>query len=876
MANRPDHIDLESGPRVDWGDALSVPVFYGREEEQALLSRWVVGERCRVVSVLGMGGIGKSALVMNVTLQLMMHFEVVIVRSLRDAPSCEALLDDCLRVLSSQEGGAVGNVGSSWESVGAGLAPDSILQFPDSCALWEPLRQESLEQRISLLLSHLRKVRALVVLDNLEGLLEARDVKGHLRPSFEGYGQLLLRVAETGHRSCLLLTSREKPAELRLLEGRYPLVHSLRLVGLDIAACKRLLEEKEVVGTSSEQERLIGIYAGNPLALKIVAQAIVDVFSCKIGPFLAGDMVIFSSITDLLDEQFARLSAQEQSVLYWLAIMREPVTFDELHEMLVIPQPRVQLLEAVDASYRRSLIERGKRPGSFTLQSVVLEYVTMLLIAEAASEIQQCRLNKLIQYSLELAHAKEYVRQTQQRLLVGQLLADLQSKYPRRADRTKQEPRTVPTAPLEEQLLSLLNDLREENYNAQGYGPTNLIALLRAQRKHLSGLNLSQLSIRGAYLQSIQMQDTSLVGSLIRDTVFTEAVSVTWAVTISLDGKWWAASGMQGNVRLWDEGGQTLQRIWRAHTDMVKTLAFSPDGRTLASGSLDGTIKLWDVETGALLWTSWQNGPQCLAFSPDGSLLASCGRDATVRLWGTNSHGTSPCGTNLQTLTHPGPVFAVAWSSDGNLLASSCFDGEIRLWERQKTAPATGVEILLLQTSWVTGPVAHLAFAPDGKALACANWDRTVKLWEVPTGCLLHTLPGQTDQTNSVIWSPDGRLLASGSYGKAIWLWDVKQGQRQAVLLGHTANINGMAFTPDSSRLLSGSVDSTLRVWDVENCQCVRVIAGYAVSLYDIDWSPDGTHLVSGGTDALVTIWDLSGEWDGVPMGGLWPVADGT
>src|SRR5216683_3549260 len=48
-------------PRVDWGDALDVPSFYGREQELAVLTQWVVEERCRVVSIEGMGGIGKSA-----------------------------------------------------------------------------------------------------------------------------------------------------------------------------------------------------------------------------------------------------------------------------------------------------------------------------------------------------------------------------------------------------------------------------------------------------------------------------------------------------------------------------------------------------------------------------------------------------------------------------------------------------------------------------------------------------------------------------------------------------------------------------------------------------------------------------------------------
>src|SRR6266852_6042573 len=90
------------GPRVDWGEALDVSAFYGREEELALLSRWVVEQRCRVVRVLGMGGIGKSALAVTLMHRVVAQFEVVIWRSLRDAPSCDALLDECLQVLTPQ------------------------------------------------------------------------------------------------------------------------------------------------------------------------------------------------------------------------------------------------------------------------------------------------------------------------------------------------------------------------------------------------------------------------------------------------------------------------------------------------------------------------------------------------------------------------------------------------------------------------------------------------------------------------------------------------------------------------------------------------------------------------------------------------------
>src|SRR5207247_1851104 len=104
------------------------------------------------------------------------------------------------------------------------------------------------------------------------------DVRGRLRPGFEAYGRLLRQVAQTAHQSCLLLTSREKPAELRALEGSRTPVRALRLAGLEAAACEYLLTEHEVMGPPEERARLVQAYSGNPLALRIVAETIADLF----------------------------------------------------------------------------------------------------------------------------------------------------------------------------------------------------------------------------------------------------------------------------------------------------------------------------------------------------------------------------------------------------------------------------------------------------------------------------------------------------------------------------------------------------------------------------------------------------------------------
>ena len=152
-------------------------------------------------------------------------------------------------------------------------------------------------------------------------------------------------MAETEHQSCLLLTSREKPSDLVALEGRRTPVRSLRLDGLEREASEQLLEERELMGTIHDREQLIERFVGNPLALKIVAETIVELFGGEIAPFLEQGEVIVGSVR----EQFARLSSVEQTVLLWLAILREPVSIEESLEVLGAPLPRVQMLEAVGA-----------------------------------------------------------------------------------------------------------------------------------------------------------------------------------------------------------------------------------------------------------------------------------------------------------------------------------------------------------------------------------------------------------------------------------------------------------------------------------------------------------------------------------------------
>jgi WD40 repeat protein/transcriptional regulator with XRE-family HTH domain len=795
------------GPLADWGDAPEVSTFYGRENERTLLADWLLEQQCHVVSILGMGGIGKSALAVTLMHRVADQFDAVIWRSLRDAPPCEPLLDELLRILAGE--------------------PLTIVL-------------DSLERRLTLLFEYLRTRRVLLVLDNLESVMEEAESSGRMLPGYEGYGRLLRRAAETKHKSCLLLTSREKPIELAPLEGRRTPVRSLHLGQLDADACELLLQEKEVTGSAADRERLIERYGGNPLALKIVAPTIAGLFGGEIAAFLEQGELIFGSVRYLLQEQFARLSAVEESLMLWLAILREPVTLPQLVNVLVQPLPGAQLLEALDALRGRSLIEHGKVKGTFTLQSVVLEYTTTYLIEAALSEIERGHLNFLIDHGLELANSKEYIREAQVRLIVTPLLARVRASWP--------EP-----AALQARLLALLEPLRGQSDEYQGYAPANLLALLRALRGDLSGLDLQQLSIRNADLHGVNLHDTSLAQATVHDAVFTMVSDTISVMTFSKNGTYWAGGDRQGQAQIWLYTRRRLQFAWRAHHSVVTAMAFSPDEQCLATGSWDGVIKLWNAANGTLLWTSPAvDVIMGLAFSPDGRTIASGGTDGQIRLWDVVS------GALLQTLNeHTGPVFCVTWSPNGEFLASAGHDARIRLWTIVE-ADSTGLKPTPVQIlDGHSNPVRGLAFSPDGRTLASASWDGTVKLWEVERGTPRETIP-VSSRLSGLVWSPDGRYLAAGELDRSFWVWDVALHKPRTTFYGRMLPVRALAFSPDSSALSTADEDGGMQTLDMTTGQCIRSWQSFACTVSDIAWNPNSAQIASGGSDKLVTIWDVA------------------
>lgn len=793
--------DLSGMPQVEH--------FYGRETERSMLKNWILQDHCRAIAISGIGGIGKTSLVALVVREIKEHFTFVLWRSLQNAPKPEEILIECIAHFSNQE--RINN------------------------------RPEKLDDLIALFITYFRRERCLLILDNLESVLKEASNAGQYREGYEGYGTLIQRISELEHQSCLLITGREKPEELIPLEGKRLSRRSMSLLGLTVREGQKILEDEKLVGDNRAWEQLVHLYSGNPLALKLVAEPIRDLFNNQIAAFLRQEQAIVGDILTLLEQQFQRLSPQEQEVMYWLAIDREDVALESLYSDILRSMPQREL-GTFTSLKRRSMIE-SHGTALFGLQPAILEYVTNRLVKLVCEEISTGTIALLASHALLKAQAKDYIRDAQIRLLLSPILDWLHTMFG--LEETKKR------------FKQLLAQLRGPAGQVPSYAAGNILNLLLTMQNQMDpslaidDYNFSNLTIYQAYLQGMTLNGMNFSSSDLKKSAFTDTFGNVMAVTIGTNqhyGELLAAGTVNGEVRIWQSNGTIPLMNLQGHTDWVRSISFHPDGTQLASASEDQTIRIWDLETEQCIRVlSGHTGYiWSVAFSPDGTLLVSAGEDQLLRLWDSE---TGECVKTLE--GHTNGVWSVAFSPDGTFLASGGKDHTVRLW-----AWAEDSCIAVLEEH--TQSVCSVAFSPDGKYLASAGEDQTIRLWDLETRQSFKQLREHTNMVLCVTFDHENKFLASASNDQTVRIWDVESGKCLKVLQKHESWVRAVAFNTDSTQLVSGCEDQAIRIWDVNSGQCLKKLQGYANWIYAVAFSPDGQYLASGSEDQSVYLWDLA------------------
>ncbi len=462
--------------KKDWGKAPAVDdnLFFGRTEELNTLEKWLVKDRCRLVAIVGMGGIGKTNLSLkfckggigktdlSLTLakKIQDEFEYIIWRSLFAAPDLEEILVQLIKFLSNQQ----------------------EINLPNK-----------VEDKVSLLLQYLQAKRCLLILDNVERILKGGDRAGQYLEKHEGYGELFRQVGQREHQSCLLLTSRETPRDISQLEGEKRPVRVLPLSGLEELEARKIFTTiGSFSGLDEEWTKIIKLYDGNPLVLEIVARYIRDKCGGNLSEFLKGKDRIFGNLRELLNWHFHRFSSYEKEVLYWLAINQEPISNLELRDDILSQKSKKNIPEILLSLEQRLPIERSTDT-SLTLQPVLIEYMTERFVEEVCNEIKTEKISLLKSHTLLKAQAADYVRETQKNLILKPLVKRFEDS----------------DIYIEDQLDEILANLpkprqshRKPRSPKPSYAAGNILNLFCYLDIDLTGYDFSNLAVWQAYLQA--------------------------------------------------------------------------------------------------------------------------------------------------------------------------------------------------------------------------------------------------------------------------------------------------------------------------------------------------------------------------------------
>jgi WD40 repeat protein len=805
-----NQLALDRQATVDWEDApTDIQPFCGRTNELAKLTNWVSIDNCKLIAILGIGGIGKTALATKLGQQLQDGFDFVIWRSLREAPPLNQLLGDLIGVLSQHT-----NLELSKTS----------------------------PKRIALLLEQLQQHRCLLILDNVEAIMNPGEYAGNYREGYGNYGDLFHRLGSSQHQSCVVITSREPPSEITELSSDKLPVRTLSLTGIADAGAA-LLEQMSVAGKKSELQEINNRCQGNPLYLRIIANTIANNFEGDLEAFLESDRYTYAKISNILTTQLARLKTDEKLLIYYLAIQREPVSIESMSKHFAPLGLDRSLPTTIDSLIKRSIVQtigsnniistnlssKSSKNKRYTLQNVILEFTTDRLREELSLELQvPDGLFFFNHLALHPTTSPEYIREIQQRLFVAPISRVIALEHSKNA--------VV-------YLQSLIPSIR--SLTPSGCGAGNIINLAHELQADFTGWDLTNLHITEVDFQEVLLQQVDFRGTTFDRCRFAQGMGSILKISFSPDGKYLAACDTRHQIKIWEVGTNREVAMLIGHINWVWDIQFSHDSKYLISGCGDETIRIWAVATGECLQviSGHRDWVWRVSFILNSKLAVSIGADRQVKVWWWQK------AQNL--LTFNIPYFHV-WDGvfhAGRRLLAVCGVEGIKIWQIW-----LGKQVQAIQDPRALR-LRRVSFSPDGKKVFGINFSCAIHCWDVDTGAHLFDLIGHPTQVSKLNYDNTGQMISICL--EQIRVWNTRTG----------ACVRSIDFADDCGKgaayhhpfVATGSDNGTIKVWNLDTGKCISTAGGCAPRIMRLATNNHNSIVASGRDDGSMYLWDFDG-----------------
>ncbi|MDJ0508825.1 MAG: hypothetical protein QNJ64_06195 [Crocosphaera sp.] len=799
--------------KIDWGESTDnsgIFDIYARKKELETLTKWIIEDKCRLIFIEGMKGMGQTHLSYQLVQKNKKNFDFVILRSLDQYESIDELLTDWLYFINKED----------------------------------DIEKLNIEHKIDKIILNYNTYRCLFILINIE----CKIAQSSFTFEDKNYDILLKKIANKQEKSCLVMTSNMEPREISLLVAQNEWSRRLEIEPLSVEAIKNLFNRVgSFEGEEEDWKLLRDTYRGNPFILVNVAINIKKSFAGNITHFISYCTIhnsfnfVFNGIEEFIKEQLENLSETERNVMYWLAIYRNPISLFKLKDIMegLLGD---EILTITKHLKSRFFVE-SKDEGILIQPQMIQDYLTKKLINDIIEEIINNSFHVLNKFPLFLPNATIKIRENQEKFILKPIIEKLK-KYFNTNQQTKVH------------LQEILYQHKNNKYDR--YLGGNILNILR-NLGSLVNEDFSELLLKNANLRVIRLNNTDFTGSHLENPMFLHGFSNVISVAFSPDGKWLAIGDTNAQIYLWriGESRPILHHIIDSNNFWVRAIAFSPDSKIISSGGEDGNIHLWEVETRRTIaiFSGHLDRIRALSYSANGQLLASSSDDRTVRIWDFNRKELITILTK-----HQDKVRWVIFHPYKDTLISASQDNQICLWD-VNTSGAKLITLFRLKEN-KNNLLRAIAVSPDGEILASGTDDGMLSLWNLETGQFKQSLShNHNDWIISLAFSPNGDQIASASEDTTICISDVKTGKHLHTLRGHTGRVWSIDFHPKLPWLVSGEMGFNVRIWNHQSGECLQEFQGYTQEIKPITYSPNGKILAVGTNQGIIYLKDsLDGE----------------
>lgn len=315
--------------------APKITHFYDRTTQLQTLSHWITTQNPRLISVLGLSGIGKTTLVKQFIDSNLQQFDLIIWKSIKLSPSLDNIITDIFTLIN-----------------------------------YEPIQTE---KKLTQLLNLFRQQRCLIILDDVQELFTSRHFAGQYKSESKDYKTFFTKIAELEHQSTLILISQEQCQEMICLDEELYPVKCLELKGLDNT------EILNNLGLKDEESwlALLNLYEGNPVYLKDIANLIKNIFIGKVSKFVREESLhLTEDMKFRLSELWERLTPVEQQILLELSKFNQPILREELRQSLSLSS--TDLINGLLSLNQRYLLKKIEGEEIlFNLSPIFREYLNI-------------------------------------------------------------------------------------------------------------------------------------------------------------------------------------------------------------------------------------------------------------------------------------------------------------------------------------------------------------------------------------------------------------------------------------------------------------------------------------------------------------------